>query len=338
VRVGAALATWVGVAGVLLPTGTRAQTDEQHAAARAAAKECLHAFAEGRYQEALDYCTRAESIMHAPTHVLLIARADAKLGHLVEAQEAYFRILRDPLAPDAPAAFAEAHQKAAEEQAALAPRVPTLRVQLQGGAPADVAVTIDGSPLPPALIDLASPVNPGTHALEAKGRRLKSEPVNVTIVEGAKETVTLALAQFAGGEAGTTTNVNESGTAATTEPSEPSRNNGSTRIAGWIGLAVGAAGVVAGTLFVVKNRSDRNDANALCAGGCPESRRADIASLDDSANSAATLAWISYGIGAAGVATGASLLWISATKPAARSSAGVHPWVGARSVGLMVAF
>ena len=31
--------------------------------------------------------------------------------------------------------------------------------------------------------------------------------------------------------------------------------------AGWVGIGVGVAGLVAGTVFVIKNHSDRNDAN-----------------------------------------------------------------------------
>src|SRR5579862_1437501 len=85
-----------------------AQTDEARAAARAAATEGLHALQEGRFKDAVDLCTRAESLMHAPTHLLLIARAQAKLGNLVEAQEAYIKIERDHLAPNAPRAFMDA--------------------------------------------------------------------------------------------------------------------------------------------------------------------------------------------------------------------------------------
>ncbi len=85
-----------------------AQTDEARASARAAATQGLHALQEGRYKDALDLCTRAESLMHAPTHLLLIARAQTKLGHLVEAREAYIKIERDHLAANAPRAFLDA--------------------------------------------------------------------------------------------------------------------------------------------------------------------------------------------------------------------------------------
>jgi hypothetical protein len=338
VRVGASRLLCLGLVGAvslgalsLSTHAASAQTDEQRAAARTAATEGIRAFEAGRYQEALDYCKRAEAIMHAPTHLLLIARASTKLGRLVEAQEAYFRIQRDQLTPDAPAAFVEAQQKAAEEQAALAPRVPTLKVELDGAKAADVTVTLDGAALPAALIGLAGPIDPGEHTLVAKGAGAASDPVTVTVAEGAKAAVTLVVRPIAvaGGEVGTVAS----------PPEEPSRSNGALRLGGWIGVGIGAAGLVAGTLFVLKNHSNRSDATALCnAGGCPESKRADVTSLDSSANSAATLAWVSYGIGAAGLATGAVLLWMSGTKPAASQTARVSPWIGARSAGMTVTF
>jgi hypothetical protein len=321
----------VGVATVGA-RGASAQMDEQRAAARTAATEGIKAFEAGRYQEALDYCKRAEAIMHAPTHLLLIARASAKLGRLVEAQEAYFRIQRDPLTADAPAAFVEAQHKAAEEQAELTPRIPTLKVELEGARAADVTVTLDGAALPAALIGLAGPVDPGQHTLVAKGAGMASDAVTVTVTEGTKPTVTLVVRPVAVAS-------EEVAAAVSPPPEAHSSASGALKLGGWIGVGVGAAGLVAGTLFVVKNRSNRNDANALCgAGGCPESKRADVTSLDGGANSAATLAWVSYGIGAAGLATGAVLLWMSGSKPAPSQTARVSPWIDARSAGVTVAF
>jgi hypothetical protein len=317
------------VLALLWTSSAGAQTDEQRASARAAAKEGIKAFEEGRYEEALDYCKRAEAIMHAPTHLLLIARADAKLGRLVEAQEAYIRIQREHLAADAPAAFVEAQQKATEEQAAIAPRVPSLTVQLEGGTASDVTVTLDGKTLSSALVGLASPIDPGEHTLSAGGFTRAADPVTIKIAEGAKQTITLALRPVAGAPIG-----------GSPEPSaEAPRTNSGLRIGGWVGVGVGVVGLAVGTVFVVKNHANRSDANALCGfSGCPESKRSEVTSLDNSANSAATIAWVSYGIGAAGVATGVVLLWLSGNRPAASQTARVSPWIGAKTAGVTVTF
>ena len=322
-----------------MATRASAQTDEPRAAARVAATEGLHALQQGRYKDAVELCTRAESLMHAPTHLLLIARAQAKLGNLVEAQEAYIKIERDHLAPNAPRAFTDAQAAATEEEEALAPRVPTLKVDVAGADGKDVDVTLDGVSLPAALIGMAGPINPGSHTLRAKSSNAVSEPVTVTITEGAKQTATLTLTPLAA----TAAEPAETSAAATLSPSDDSRATASRsglRAGGWLAMGLGGAGVTVGTVFVVKNHQDRNDANALCGSqGCPASRRADVVSFDDGANSSATIAWVSYGVGAAGLITGTALLLLSHGGPAATLRTGqVIPWVGMRSLGLRVAF
>jgi hypothetical protein len=314
-----------------------AQTDEARASARAAATQGLHAMQEGRYKDALDLCTRAESLMHAPTHLLLIARVQTKLGHLVEAQEAYIKIVRDHLAPNAPHAFVEAQATAADEQAALAPRVPTLKVDVEGATVSDAQVTIDGAPFPSALIGMASPVNPGSHTLAVSSSSATAEPVTVTIAEGAKQTVTLTLKASAVAEAATP---QESAPAAPdAAPDVPLKPHSGLATAGWVGIGIGVVGLGVGTVFVIKNHSDRNDANGLCGpSGCPESKRSEIASFDSSADSASTLSWVSYGVGAAGLVTGAVLLWVSHGKPKAPQSGQVIPWFGTRAMGVRVTF
>ena len=311
------------------------QTDEARAAARAAATQGLHALQEGRYKDALDLCTRAESLMHAPTHLLLIARAQTKLGHLVEAQEAYIKIVRDHLAPNAPKAFVDAQATAADEQAALAPRVPTLKVDVEGASPSDVQIALDGAPLPSALVGMASPINPGSHTLAVVSGSATADPVTVTVAEGARQSVTLTLKPTA---------VAESPPPQATPSTEPATaplppQHAGLAAAGWVGIGVGVVGLVAGSVFVIKNHSDRNDANALCgSSGCPESKRSEISSFDSDANSAATLSWVSYGVGAAGLVTGAVLLWASHGKPAAPQSGQVIPWFGKSAAGVRVTF
>ncbi|MGC4065119.1 MAG: hypothetical protein QM784_10830 [Polyangiaceae bacterium] len=60
---------------------------------------------------------RAEKLVHAPTHLLYIARSNVKLGYLVRAQEAYQQLIREQLGASAPQAFRDA-QGAAERELA----------------------------------------------------------------------------------------------------------------------------------------------------------------------------------------------------------------------------
>src|SRR5689334_21165790 len=89
-------------------SAAHAQTDEQRAGARSLATEGASAFKDGRYKEAVDLFTKAESLMHAPPHLLYLARAHVKLGQYVKAREAYLRITKEQLGGNAPQAFRDA--------------------------------------------------------------------------------------------------------------------------------------------------------------------------------------------------------------------------------------
>jgi hypothetical protein len=334
----AATAVVVGIASAgVLPGGVAfAQTDEQRSAARAAATEGLQALSEGRYKDALDLCTRAESLMHAPTHLLLIARAQTKLGHLVEAQEAYIRVTRDTLAPDAPHAFVDAQHTAAEEQAELALRVPSLKVAIEGATAQQAKVTLDGNPLAPALVGLAMPINPGTYTLAATAPGMEASAVTVTVAEGAKQTVLLSLKAPAP--------IAAEAAPEGAEAPGGAHGHGGVKTAGWISLAVGVAGLAAGTVFLVLNHSEQSSADNFCPkNDCPLSKQGTIDSDENSAKSDATLAWVGYGVGAVGVLLGGALLWAgtrSSGSPSdqAPAAATFVPVIGPRSAGLRVAF
>src|SRR5688500_4416445 len=145
-----------------------AQSDEQRATARSLATDGASAFNEGRWKDAVDMFTRAESLMHAPPHLLFLARAHNKLGQLVKAREAYLKVVKETLAPNAPRAFREAQVSAEEELKEVEPRIASLTITIEGGQNIkDLAVTVDGTPLPSVVIGLSRPIDPGTHAVEA---------------------------------------------------------------------------------------------------------------------------------------------------------------------------
>jgi tetratricopeptide (TPR) repeat protein len=317
-----------------------AQSDDDRAAARIAANAGLKAYQEGRYQEAADLCNRAESLMHATTHLLIVARSQAKLGHLVEAQEAYIRIKRDQLPANAPRAFLEAQAAAADEQAALGPRVPTIKITLEGAPAKGVTLVIDGQNVSAAMVGLPKPINPGQHTIAAHAPSAESETSTVTLPEGASQSLTLTMhavegapSQPAGAAA-----VSASGDAqpAAADQAPASGGKPGLRIAGWIGVGVGVAGAALGTVFLVKNQSDLNDANSICGGAsaaCPMSKMGKISDLDSSANGEATLAWVSYGVGGAALAAGITMLVMSGSK-GQQTQAAVVPLAGPGYFGL----
>ena len=183
----------------LSSTIAAAQTeDEKRATARGLAQSGLNAFNEGKLDDAIDRFRRAEALVHAPPHLLYIARASASLGKLVQANEAYLRIVREEVASTAPKAFVDAKKSATQEQAALEPRIPKLTIVVKvgqgasgaaGNAPEPV-VTMDGAVVPAALVGVAHPVDPGAHTLSATARGYKANDVAIKVNESASETAT----------------------------------------------------------------------------------------------------------------------------------------------------
>jgi len=269
-----------------------AQTDLERATARDAANNGRAAFDAGKYEKAIDYLSRAEQLVHSPTHLLFMARAQAKLGRLVAAHETYLKITRETLAANAPKAFVSAQTAAEQEQDALDERLPSITVTLQGDTKApDVSVQMDGTTLPAAMIGIPLPADPGEHVFKASGPTIASEPVTVRVAEAAKQTVTLKLrstgaappavvakpaatavqpaAVAAVGTAvaaptGQTSDVNT-----TAPPPEhavadnPKSHGPGLLIASVTSFGLGAVSAGVGTYFMLKSSSTRNDSDDL---------------------------------------------------------------------------
>ncbi|HEY3500119.1 MAG TPA: hypothetical protein VGK73_35760 [Polyangiaceae bacterium] len=334
------------------------QTDEQRAAARSLATEGATAFNEGRYKDAVDFFGKAESLVHAPPHLLFMARAYAKLGALVKAREAYLKVAKETLPPNAPQAFRDAQSAAAEEVKAIEPRIAALTVRVEGGeGKADVAVLLDGAPIPAILVGAPQPIDPGEHKLEAGAPGLRSTPTTVVLADGERKSVTLALVSAPGapalvvapapaGEpaAGPAAPPPQNEPVATSAPPTQDRGTGDgksgMRIGSYVAFGVGAIGLGLGTVFVLQASSKRSDADAKfeeCGGatGCTTDNplSAEVDELDNSADSAKTLGIVGFAVGGVGVATGVTLLLLSSgnkEKPAAS----IQPWVGFGSAGV----
>ena len=307
--------------------------------ARAAAAAGVDLLQQGRYAEALDRFQRAESLVHAPTHLLYIARTQVKLGQLIEASETYLKVTREVLPPDAPRAFVDAQASAAQEAKELDARIPTLLIRVEGNGASDATVTMDGTPLPAAMIGIAAPINPGTHALRAVGKDGTSAELRVKLSPGSRETVVLQLRAAeptpAPGAAPAAAPAAATSPAPGGETAPPRSGLELGKVLGWIGVGVGVAGLAVGTAFVAVNRTKRTDADAMCSStGCPLSSRTQIESLDQQADDAATGAWVGYVAGGALLATGLVLLFTSGEAKKKDAPSGLHPWIGAGAAGV----
>lgn len=329
----------------LVSMGAFGQSDTERAGARAAAEAGVRAYSEEKYQEALDLFTRAESLVHAPPHLLYIARSEEKLGHLVAAKEAYNKIVREAVPASAPLAFVNARTDAERELAALEPRIPVVTVVVEGNGANEAMVTVNGEELPKALVGIPHPMDPGEHHFQAKIGNAASEVVTRTVAERSAETITLTLVGDPGTAATAATAQAEQPAVAPPVEPQPSaaadadRGTKPSKIPAYVAFGVGGVGVIAGTVFLVVRGSKQSESDSLfdeCLGRvCSQDERDDIVDMDKSAASAGTMSWVGYAVGAAGIGTGVALLVTS--KQGKREQAEgtfVRPFVGAAHAGL----
>jgi hypothetical protein len=312
-----------------------AVTDEERAGARAAANAGATAMEQQRWADSITYFEKAESLVHAPPHLLNVARAHEKLGRLVQAREAYLKVAREELAPDAPKVFRQAQAEARAELDALEPRVPRVSVVVQGSGDLPVKVHMNGSPVPDGLVGVPRPLNPGSYEFQAFAEGAQSTPSTLMLRDGAKETVVLTLQA---GTASTAVPPPVTPHPAPAEQTDAGQDPGGVsgmRIASYVSFGVGVVGLGAGTVFALSSSSKSNEADDICnlqgEFSCPEDRRGEVAKLDSDADSARTMSIVGFVVGGVGVVTGVTLFILS-NKDNKRAS--VTPWIGLNMAGV----
>jgi hypothetical protein len=345
-------------ASLLIPSGAaHAQSDEVKAAARALATQGAEALKANKYAEALDLVKRAEALLHAPTHLLLIGRAQVGLGRLVRAQETYLKLIREDLAPTAPAAFKNAQAAGKEDLAAIEPKIASLRIVLDGVGKRKVTVKMDDQIVPPALVGVHRPVDPGKHEIgvfPVGGGPVKG---SVELKEGEKKDIRLVVPEGpppSGVPLNPADNPDVAKTpAVVTKDQAESKFMTPLRGAG-IGVgAAGVVGVVVGAVFMAKGGSTQSSADAAaqkygctnggldCAKPATQAQRDamnDIDQLDKDAAKQKTIGVIGLAAGGAALAGGVTLFLLGKPKHGSANKAGVEPWFGGTSFGLRGAF
>jgi hypothetical protein len=336
------------------PRVALAETSSERAAARAAAESGADAFEQGQYVRSLEMFSRAEQLVHAPPHLLFIARSLEKLGRLVEAREAYLKIVNEQLPPKAPSAFRSAQTKAEQELTAIEPRLAQVTVNVSGPDASSAAISMDRTDLPPAAAAIPMPADPGRHVFYAHTERAKSPEITITLREGAKEAVHLVVPEV---PAGAETRARSGAAAGTTAPNQATVSNdakdagdeapaahGSAgtgqRIVGYSLLGLGVVGAGVGTFFLVSSLDKRDQADQVFAcdttpQGCSDTERGKIDRLDADAKKATTFAIVGYAAGGAMLATGLVLLLTADSSPPADSASiarSLHVTPGWRSV------
>jgi hypothetical protein len=304
-------AVWlaVGLANAQTPD------DATRGAARTMGDDGVSAYQAGDYALAHEKLEKAYRLLKAPSLGVWSARALVKLGRLVEASERYREVTRLPILGGDPVVQKQAQAEAQAELDALAPRIPSIVVVLEGAAPQDTTVTLDGVPLAPEILGEQRPANPGHHTLV--GRRGSEEVrAETDVAEGEKKTVRLV---FSAG-AGTPLPVVTSGAGAN-PPNDAGTDPGATqRLLGWISIGAGGVGLAVGATFGVLAMSKHRELED--SGDCREDQCLDSASADvDTLDSHRTVSTIGFVAGGVLAATGVVLVVTAPSAEDARTSA-----------------
>jgi hypothetical protein len=258
--------------------------------------------------------------MHVPTTGLEVARTQDKMGQLLEARETLLVVLRIPHHPSDPPPFAEARRAAEALDADLAKRIPTLILEASSELPGAVAVTVDEQTIPPNLVSIPRKMNPGKHVVIAQAG---GEEARETISLAPHETKRVTLRVVKKPPPPKVEPRHDPAPA----PGEDHPPDGTKRpipLVTWIGLGVGAAGLVTGTISGIVSISKTDSLEGCVGTQCPR----DQEDAMDSARTFATVADVGFvlaGVGLAVAAVGYFVLRPGAGKPATTGWVTVGP-------------
>lgn len=324
------------------PQNASAQShDENKAAARALATQGAAALKGANFAEALDLVSRAEALLHAPTHVLMIARAQVGIGRFVAAQESYLKLVHEDLPSNAPAAFKNAQQAARQELPAVEPRIASLRIVLEGAKPEQVTVKLDDQGVSPALIGVFRPVDPGKHEVVVHATGIAPVRGSIQLGDGDKKEIKLLIPE-AGATAFAPLQGPSGGASAgrLLSPGSGTPAHGSfvstSRVVGLGAGVVGIAGVAMGVAFLVKGANSQRAANDLAtrfcrvdASGvdqCPASVQNQIHPLDVDAANQKNVGTVALAVGGVALAGGIVLLLVGKPSAPAAPAVAITPW------------
>lgn len=220
--------------------------------ARSLAYAGIEAYAVADYLTANDKLERAFQLMPLPSFGLWSARTLIKLGRLIDAEQRYRAILSLDVAPSEPAVQHSAKADAARELVELLPRIPSLAIDLRGATFEEVECKLDGTvivvrgPLQPLRLD------PGRHVVVCTRDADRAVEL-VTLAEADRVDIVLPFPEIASEAprqgAGRAVALPEERPAIGTAPS--------LRMAGWIAIGAGGAGVLTGVLAHVLASGER---------------------------------------------------------------------------------
>jgi hypothetical protein len=336
------------LSGVLTTSSiASAQAKDAKARARDLFSDGASAVEDGKPADGLPKLQEAESLFHAPTHVLYIARAQAALGKLIDSETTYKKLVDEKLPKDASKPFLDAQASGKKELADLERRIPKVLVKPDPSDAKGLGVVMNGASLDADKIGVVFPVDPGQYSFEAKADGLEAQKVTVDAAERTTTEVRLMLrplgsAPVEGGDKNVIVRREDGSIGGA--PGEGGFTG--IQIASFPMMGVGGAGLVVGGVLVGLHfvRQSDADAEAACAPACTPTEVADIESLDNEAASFGTGGIIALSAGAAIATAGVVMFFVggdsgSAAAPSSQEAAvRVTPIVGPGYAGVSGTF
>jgi hypothetical protein len=239
---------------------------------------------------------RAESLYKVPSIAVMVARCLAKVGRVVESVDKYEETLRMPLDAAAPEAFQRAVADATAEVEAVRARVPRLELRMPADAPRDTEVLLDDKPVPPALLGVPFPLDPGSHHLRARGTGRQPYRRDLALAEGSRQVVDISLLPLE-----SLRSQQDVAASRAEESLQPSHRPSMLAV----GLLTGAGVALAvGAVSGIAALGHKSKLDEKCSPGCP----ADMSNDLDSYRFDRTLSYVGFGVGLAAAGAGAYFL------------------------------
>jgi hypothetical protein len=331
-------AAWV-LATVLALSGIAHATDDSaKGAARELANEAKGDFDAGNFEAAGSKFQHAYEIAKVPTLALWAARSLVKRGRMVAASELYRQAAL--LAPNdlwVGDAQQQAQADAERELGELQPRIPRLRIRVEGAAANEIEMTVNGAKMAVALLGIDLPTDPGRRHIVGK-RGAEAVEQMIDLAEGDRKDTVLRFITAPPAPivaevppAPAMTNQRTTPAPVTVEATAAAPGDHSQRTWGWVVAGVGAAGLLTGVvtgIAVMTNSGLRND----CPNGaCPASKSGSA----ETYNLMRNISTAGFIVGGVGTALGVTLLlWT----PKGEAEPRVALWLGPSSAGVKGAF
>jgi hypothetical protein len=314
---------------------------ENVAAARSLGLQGIKLADAGDCKGAIEKLSRAEALYHAPSILGRLGECQVNVGQVVAGTENLNRVVREELAATAPKAFRDAQTRAKALLTTALPKIARLTVKVE---PADAKpqVTVGGTTIPPALIGVERPTDPGTHDVVVAAPGYLEQRSSVTLPEGGASEIAITLQKDPAAVAAAAPPPPPPPVTTTVAPVVPadSGTKKSNTLA-YVALGVGGAGLLVGGITGFLALGKKSDLDGCVNKGCPSSQQDTL----DSAKSMATVSTVGFAVGFVGVGVGVVLLLTgnnnhagltthNVAKREPQRGVAVQPWFGGTSAGL----